>query len=113
MTTENRKYRRLTHGEVFKVMSLLNQHLAPVGEDTKVYRYLDGWTDAKIAEAAIPTFEGDGVTAVGRMRIKEFGPLYEAEPDQALSDRVAQLENILAHICRQLDIKPEDVLNAA
>lgn len=110
-------HRKLGPADIIKVNALLSTVLIPnadgtIGPDHEgCVAYLPGWTDARVAQEAIPTFEGRAQQVVGSLRVKLYGALRRAPEatkgaDPGLVARVEIIKAWLRHLGANLDTFP-------
>jgi hypothetical protein len=102
------KYRKLTPVETVKVYEALKLALIQHGDGTA--SYVEGQSDKRVGDAAIPDYPGDRAGAVGSYRRVVFGSFPRAEkkkpeprPDLAdMARRYAAMERQIRVLCDKL-----------
>jgi hypothetical protein len=73
-------FKKLTRGQSFAAMKLLEQHTVLVATEPRTIMYAEGWDDARVAREAFPDYPGHGAKAVAKLRNEEFGLLWKPPP---------------------------------
>jgi hypothetical protein len=96
MTNKGLKFQKLNSTQVVVIDKLLREVCEK--SDDGICSYISDWSDARVAEEAIPNYEGSGAGAVGRLRRQlGYGQLRRGRPAGFFS-RVSVLEARVAKI---------------